>query len=399
MKKEKDKRAFLQKNLYSYHFLNDGITFILPTLMASFFILFQLTWFQMGLIFALNSLTTIIFQLIIGYYTDKEKLPKILMLIGLFLLAFSSFLMIFSFDFLSLLVFAVISGIALAFQHSISYATTSRMYKENRDIKIGHQGAAGDLGKCVAVFSSALIILVFASWQLVLLMWSILALISFLVISFNLRKIKFESFYIDFELINNKTDNSTKKPQKIIIYIILTIFTLHLAVYSLLITNLATYLRIEKTGNVSKFSILILGYTLIFGIFGAYLSGMIKKKYGMINSVLLCSSLLIILLTTYLFLDSSDLIITLIFYALIGFFLFLMYPQLLAAVNDIFHSKKIGFGYGLVLCLGWFGSLLGSLIGGYYADIYSGNVFIVLSIIWLIINIILAIFIKTKHEI
>ncbi|MFX1259076.1 MAG: MFS transporter, partial [Promethearchaeota archaeon] len=173
MIKEKDKRLFIQKHLYTYHFLNDGITFILPVLMTNFFIMFNLTWFQMGLIFAFNSLSTIIFQLIIGYYTDKEGYSEILMKIGLILLALSSFLMIFSHNFTSLLIFAIISGIALAFQHSIAYATTSRMYGENQNVMIGRQGAYGDFGKCVAVFSSALLIIFFTSWRLVLLIWSI----------------------------------------------------------------------------------------------------------------------------------------------------------------------------------------------------------------------------------
>jgi len=97
--------------------------------------------------------------------------------------------------------------------------------------------------------------------------------------------------------------------------------------------------------------------------------------------------------------NTSDFIINLIFYGMIGFFLFLMYPQLLAAVNDIFRLKKVGFGYGLVLCLGWFGNFIGSLIGGYYADIYSGDVFFIISIILLFINLILALIIKLNYKI
>ena len=158
MTDNKDQRSYIQKRLYIYHFINDGITFVLPVLMASLYFEFSLNWFQIGLIFAFNSLATIIFQLIVGYYTD-QNVNKFLMLIGLFLLSLSSFLMIFSFNFISLLIFAIFSGIALAFQHSISYATTSRMYQEKKDIMIGRQGAAGDMGKCIAVFSSALILL------------------------------------------------------------------------------------------------------------------------------------------------------------------------------------------------------------------------------------------------
>ena len=112
---------------------------------------------------------------------------------------------------------------------------------------------------------------------------------------------------------------------KQLISLIFIIFILHLAIYSLLITNLATYLRVEKTGKISKFSGLILGYTLIFGVMGAYLSGFVKKFYGLTNSIITISAFLIIILEIYLILNTSDFIINLFFYALIGFLLFLMY--------------------------------------------------------------------------
>jgi len=69
----KGERVYIQRRLYAYHFINDGITFVLPVLMASFYFEFNLNWFQTGLIFAFNSLATIIFQLIVGYYTDQNK--------------------------------------------------------------------------------------------------------------------------------------------------------------------------------------------------------------------------------------------------------------------------------------------------------------------------------------
>jgi len=90
---KEDKRNFIQKRLYTYHFLNDGITFVLPTLMASLFIFFNLNWFQAGLIFAFNALALVVGQIIVGYYTDKHS--EILMKVGLFILALSSFLIIF----------------------------------------------------------------------------------------------------------------------------------------------------------------------------------------------------------------------------------------------------------------------------------------------------------------
>lgn len=395
----KDERIYIQRRLYAYHFINDGITFVLPVLIASLYFEFNLNWFQTGLIFAFNSLATIIFQLIVGYYTDQNKC-KYLMIIGLCLLTLSSFLMIFSFNFVSLLVFATLSGIALAFQHSVSYATTSRMYQEKTDIMVGRQGAAGDMGKCIAVFSSALILILFNSWKLVLLIWTLISFLIFIIITFNFRNIAFEEYFNQDDLYNiNLNDRDNQRPRKMIIILIFIIYVLTLAIYSLLIINLAVYLRVEKIGLVSEFSGLILGYTLIFGVIGAYFSGSMKKKFGMTNSLVIFGILMISLLSIYTLLDTSDLVINLIFYAMFGFFLFLMYPQLLAAINNCFHHKKIGFGYGIVLSFGWLGIFIGSLIGGYLANLFSAIMFFIFSIFIFIVIVILSLIIKIYHEI
>ena len=395
----KDGRSYVQKRLYTYHFLNDGITFVLPVLMISLYLEFHLNWFQIGLIFAFNSLATIIFQLIIGYFTDQNK-NKILMLCGLFLLSISSFLMIISFDFVSLLIFAIISGIALGFQHSIAYATTSRMYQERIDIMIGRQGAAGDLGKCIAVFSTALLLIFFNSWKLVLLIWAFICLLLFIVFTINLRNISFEKYFNNDSLNeSNRTNNVEKELRKKLVILVFIIYILFLAIYSLLIINLAVFLRIEKTGIVSEYSGLIMGYTLIFGVIGAYFSGSMKNKYGMTNSLIFFSILLIGVVIIYILLDTSDLILNLLFYALLGFLLFLLYPQLLAAINDCFHHKKIGFGYGIVLSCGWLGNFIGFLIGGYLANVYSAIMFFIISILFFVIIIVLSLIIKINHPI
>jgi len=394
-----DGRSYIQRRLYAYHFINDGITFVLPVLMATLYFEFNLNWFQTGLIFAFNSLATIIFQLIVGYYTDKN-INKFLVLIGLLILTISCFLMIFSFNFESLLIFAIISGIALGFQHSVSYATTSRIYLDKKDIMIGRQGAAGDLGKCIVVFSSAFVLIILNSWKLVLLIWAFISLLVLIIIAFNFRNIIFEDYFNQEMLdLSNLGNKNNQKPQNFIVVLIFIIFILFLAIYALLIINLAVYLRVEKKGIVSEFSGLILGYTLIFGIIGSYFSGNVKNKLGMANSLVIFSSLMIGLLIIYLFLNSNDLIINLIFYAMFGFFLFLMYPQLLAAINNCFHHKKIGFGYGIVLSFGWLGNFLGSLIGGYFANLYSASMFFILSIFIFISIIILSLVIKVFHEI
>ena len=224
MNTQEDKRNYIQNRLYSYHFLNDGLTFILPILMASFFIIFKLNWFQTGLIFAFNALALTLSQIVVGYFTDRYS--ELLLKIGIFLLGLCSVLIIFSYDFISLLIFATLIGVALGFQHSISYATTSKMFIEGRDIMFGRQGAAGDMGKCVAVFLSALIILVF-NWQLALITWSLITFILFIIIIVNFRNIKFEDYYLDKAILDLSLESyEENKPGIFLIEIIVVRFFL-----------------------------------------------------------------------------------------------------------------------------------------------------------------------------
>jgi predicted MFS family arabinose efflux permease len=192
------------------------------------------------------------------------------------------------------------------------------------------------------------------------------------------------------------TDQRTTK--KSLVALIIISYILYAAVYTMIITNLATYLRVEKTGQVSAYSGLILGYTILFGFLGAYASGIFKNKIGTTYSIIITSVILIFILNLYVYLDSSDLIITLLLFGIIGFFLYIIYPQLLGATNNFTHPKKIGLGFGIVLSFGWFGNFLGALIGGYFANLYSPNMFFILGSLILIILIALAIVMKLKYN-
>ncbi|GAH48398.1 unnamed protein product, partial [marine sediment metagenome] len=99
--------------------------------------------------------------------------------------------------------------------------------------------------------------------------------------------------------------------------LILVAFILVAAIFTLIITNLPTYLRVVKTCLVSELSGLFLGFTLVFGILGAYFSGRVKLRFGMSNSIIAISVFLIITIIIYLILDSSNLMTNLIFYAVL----------------------------------------------------------------------------------
>ncbi|MBA7710960.1 hypothetical protein ES703_119910 [subsurface metagenome] len=120
------------------------------------------------------------------------------------------------------------------------------------------------MGKCVAVFLSVIIIIIF-TWQFALITWSIITFILFIVIFFNFRKVKFEDYYLDNNNLDLNLENyEENKPEKFLICLIIGTYIIYAAAYTMIIINLATYLRVEKTGLVSEFSGLILGFTILF---------------------------------------------------------------------------------------------------------------------------------------
>lgn len=56
-----------------YHFINDAIVFLIPSLMATFYDMFGLNFFQTSIIFATNTGTIILMQFINGSFADKNK--------------------------------------------------------------------------------------------------------------------------------------------------------------------------------------------------------------------------------------------------------------------------------------------------------------------------------------
>mgnify|MGYP000905364102 CR=1 FL=1 len=140
-----------------YHFVNDAIVFLLPTMMATFYDLFNLTYTQTSLILASNFGMVVLFQILNGYLADKG-LEKWQYSIGISLLVLSTFLLMLSHDFMSLWFFATLNGIGLGFVHAIVYVLGARLYPVDREIKLSRQGFFGDFGKVCAIFSSAIIL-------------------------------------------------------------------------------------------------------------------------------------------------------------------------------------------------------------------------------------------------
>jgi MFS family permease len=80
--------------------------------MVTYFDRFHLNYYQTGLVFSMNVLMIVIFQIINGFLVDKGKVKQI-MYFGMFGVAFSGYLLHFITNYTSLLLTAIIMVFSL----------------------------------------------------------------------------------------------------------------------------------------------------------------------------------------------------------------------------------------------------------------------------------------------
>ena len=157
------------------HATNDGSVYILSSLFPIVLALFNLSVFQVGLIVALGYLVNILFQPVVGRYSEGRD-PARLLSIGMSVIAFSIISFVFATGFLSLLASVILLRLGSSFFHPVGISTISKSYGGPRLQKsMGFQSAFGNAGVLLVFLTSAPLYLavgwratfiVFSAWTL-----------------------------------------------------------------------------------------------------------------------------------------------------------------------------------------------------------------------------------------
>lgn len=157
------------------HATNDGSVYILSSLFPIVLSLFNLSVFQVGLIVALGYLVNILFQPVVGHYSEGRD-PAKLLSIGMSVIAFSIISFIFSTGFPSILASVILLRLGSSFFHPVGISTISKSYSGPRLQKsMGFQSAFGNVGVLLVFLTSAPLYLavgwratfiVFSAWTL-----------------------------------------------------------------------------------------------------------------------------------------------------------------------------------------------------------------------------------------
>jgi len=137
--------------------------------------LFSISVFQVGIIVALGYLVNILFQPVVGHYSEGKD-PGRLLAIGISIITVSVISFVFATGFLSLLASVILLRLGSSFFHPIGISTISKSYGGARLQKsMGFQSAFGSLGVLLVFLTSAPLYLavgwratfvVFAAWTL-----------------------------------------------------------------------------------------------------------------------------------------------------------------------------------------------------------------------------------------
>src|SRR3989442_3861109 len=159
------------------HATNDGSVYLLSSLFPIVLALFNFSVFQVGVIVAVVYLVNILFQPVIGHYSEGRDLGRLLA-IGISIVTVSVISFVFATGFLSLLASVILLRLGSSFFHPVGISTISKSYGGPRLQKsMGFQSAFGNLGVLLVFLTSAPLYLavgwrgtfvVFSAWALVI---------------------------------------------------------------------------------------------------------------------------------------------------------------------------------------------------------------------------------------
>ncbi len=157
------------------HATNDGSVYLLSSLFPIVLALFNISVLQVGVIVALGYLVNILFQPVVGHYSEGRD-PARLLAIGILVISFSVISFVFATGFLSLLASVILLRLGSSFFHPVGISTISKSYGGPRLQKsMGFQSAFGNVGVLLVFLTSAPLFLavgwratfiVFAIWTL-----------------------------------------------------------------------------------------------------------------------------------------------------------------------------------------------------------------------------------------
>ena len=352
-----------------YHALNDGTVAAIPILFPIFYVIFNLSYTEIGIISGGGLLLSIIAQLMIGRVSDGKNSQTMLSL-GIFIISISLLLLTKAQGFFSLLFFMFFLRLGSSFFHPIGVGWISRIFKKDKlDWAMGIQSGSADIGAFIAI-STTLYISEITNWDYPLYLWALAGGIVLLLGVYLTSNVKKEFLFV--KKISKRQTIKEAISESVIflkkIKLLVPAFIISGSCWGVVVTYLPLLLR-ERT-DLSLTSIgLVVSIWIGIGSISSIYYGKICVRLGRKNVIYL--SYLTIGITSILLSYFTDIEIIILIMVLLGITVFITFPAIVSYVSEITHETVEGKTFATIFTLQLGGSTLYLFLGGFLADVFG----------------------------
>ena len=357
-----------------YHFANDGSLAVLPLVLPVIKLKFNLSYTDIGILTGVGLIVTLLVQILVSELANRFRAVRVLTLGMTTMLLFSA-MMVFVWNYASLLVFVIGMRIGAAAYHPLGLALVAKRFGNGDiDMAMGVQSSSGDLGVLLAFLTTGALGVIF-DWQSSFALWGGICLAAAVVgISFKIGTDESSPCEI---LVRDAELSWSDAFHRIGILIIP--LTVGGAGYNILVNYAPLMLQAIYNLEIGQYALIIAlwvgtgaTFTLIFG--------RISTKFGRGRAIIL--SYILVLLSGLLILFTTNLAITILAMFLYGVGLFMTYPALFAYVTESTGGKRSERAFGIVFTCQLSGGFVASYLSGVLSDAYNIRMpFLLLSII------------------
>ena len=336
------------------HLVNDFYSVTLPFLLPTLIQVFDLSFFEAGLLTIATSLLSGLLQPIIGYLADLYSKHKIVIQLGFFAFSLGLIIAGFSNSYSGLLVAFLVFGLGQATFHAQSTNLITRVFPKSKGRSMGVHGIGGSVGNFSAPIITTLLITAL-SWRYAIIWLAFPGLLMIIFLHYFLSK----------PLVIQKNRQGAPIISRKLILLAFN-FGLLFMTFRGFLTFLPTFL-VENGSSLGQAGLIA---TLMFfmGFLAQPVGGLIYDKFG--GRSLFASSSLLISVGLVLISINGD-IPSIVFIVIIGVAAQATYPVALAMGSEIAKGENVGASVGFVFGVSGVLASVSPALVGYAADSFG----------------------------
>ncbi len=342
---------WLLGGLTTGHMVNDFYALILPPLLPAVAPVFGLNYFQSGLLAFCFYILSGVLQPTLGHLSDKHAWRKKILISGFLINCVGFVAMGLSPSYPLLMVSSLFCGLGAATFHPQSTNFLSRAFPEHKGWALGVHGWGGSIGNFVAPMVVAGLVS-WVGWRLGLMF----LVVPGILISLLLWRLLDEPADVKAASFGNGITGA--------LVLVSITFALQSMVMRGFLTFLPTFLVDEHGSSLARAGF-ITSIMLFVGIIAQPLGGYVYDRVG--GRVIFFVCAMATAVSLFAFTLSSG-IMLIVWTAVIGFFVFALFPVSLAMGSEIAKDNRVGMSVGIIFGASSTMSAVTPVLSGYVGD-------------------------------